>query len=272
MFPVVALLAGVGAAWLFSALSDPSGENSEADVSLSEKEKKRKTSLALQASGGSGSSSQRRLWTRVASIFVVCVIGANVLYNVGVMMNLGGYNSGRTEMKAAREVQLSRWYGAQKWIDDERTAGRLPHNLKVLCVGEAALFHARFPYAYNTVFDRSLFEQWFAKRTDSGDFQLRPAAEIRSTLRDHGITHVLINWSEVLRYREPGSYGFTDFVHPKHIAELVDLGVLQPVSLPASVALQPLNGSRLKQVEDWAPALKTTVEDQPALISIQLFE
>ena len=272
MFPVVALLAGVGAAWLFSALNDPSRENSEAERSLSEKEQKRKTSLALQASGGGGSSSLRTLWARVTTAFIACLVGANVLYNVGVMMNLGGYNSGRTEMQAAREVQLSRWYGAQKWIDDELAAGRLPHNLKVLCVGEAALFHARFPYVYNTVFDRSLFEQWFAKRTASGEFQMRPVAEIRATLLQHRITHVLINWSEVLRYREPGSYGFTDFVHPKHIAELVDLGVLQPVSLPASVALQPLNGSRLKQVEDWAPALKTTVEDQPALISIQLFE
>ncbi len=272
MFPVVALLAGVGAAWLFSALSDPSGENTEADVLLSEKEKKRKTSLALQASLGGGSSSLRTLWTRVATTFVVFVIGANVLYNVGVMMNLGGYNSGRTEMQAAREAQLSRWYGAQKWIDDELAAGRLPHNLKVLCVGEAALFHARFPYVYNTVFDRSLFEQWFAKQTSSGEFQLRPVAEIRATLLQHRITHVLINWSEVLRYREPGSYGFTDFVHPDQISELVRLGVLQSVPLPASVALQPLKGARLKQVEDWAPALKTTVEDQPALTAIQLFE
>ena len=272
MFPVVALLAGAGAAWLFSALNDPSGENSEADVSLSEKEKKRKTSLALQASMGGGSSSLRTIWPRVASTFVVCLIGANVLYNVGVMMNLGGYNSGRTEMKAARDVQLSRWYGAQKWIDDELAAGRLPHNLKVLCVGEAALFHARFPYVYNTVFDRSLFEQWFATRTASGEFQLRPVAEIRATLLQHRITHVLINWSEILRYREPGSYGFTDFVHPDQIRELVRLGVLQSVPLPASVALQPLKGSRLRQVEEWAPALQSNVDGQPALIAIQLFE
>ena len=272
MFPVVALLAGVGAAWLFSTLNDSSGENSEANGLMGEKEKKRKTSLALQASGGGGSLSLRTIWTRVASPFVVCVIGANVLYNVGVMMNLGGYNSGRTEMKAAREVQLSRWYGAQKWIDDELAAGRLPHNLKVLCVGEAALFHARFPYVYNTVFDRSLFEQWFAQRTSSGEFQLRPVAEIRAKLLQHRITHVLINWSEVLRYREPGSYGFTDFVHPDQIRELVRLGVLQSVPLPASVALQPLKGSRLRQVEEWAPALQSNVDGQPALIAIQLFE
>ena len=272
MFPVVALLAGVGAAWLFSALNDSSGENFETNGLMGETEKKRKTSLALQASMGGGSLSRRTIWTRVASVFVVCVIGANVLYNVGVMMNLGGYNSGRTEMKAARETQLSRWYGAQKWIDDELAAGRLPHNLKVLCVGEAALFHARFPYVYNTVFDQSLFEQWFAKRTASGELQLRPVAEIRATLLQHRITHVLINWSEVLRYREPGSYGFTDFVHPDQISELVRLGVLQPVPLPTSVALQPLKGLRLRQVEEWAPALQSNVDGQPALIAIQLFE
>ena len=50
------------------------------------------------------------------------------------------------------------------------------------------------------------------------------------------------------------------------------LGVLQSVPLPASVALQPLKGSRLRQVEQWAPTLQSNVEDQPALIAIQLFE
>ena len=94
--------------------------------------------------------------------------------------------------------------------------------------GEAALFHAKFPYVYNTVFDRSRFEHWFAERTESGGFRLRPTEQIRATLRQQGITHVLVNWSEILRYREPGSYGYTDFAHPDWLAKLQSAGVLEP--------------------------------------------
>ena len=265
MFPVVALLAGVGAAWLFTAL------NGQSDVEASH-EKHASGTNSHQTSRGNVPTNGHSPWAMSIATCVACLIAANVLYNVGVMINLSGYNAGRTDLQAARETQLSRWYGAQKWIEDELAAGRMPSNMKVLCVGEAALFHARFSYVYNTVFDRSLFEQWFARRTPSGQFELRPTEEIRATLRQHRITHVLINWSEVLRYREPGSYGYTNFAHPDHVSELVKLGVLQPVAIPASVALQPLKGDRLKQVEQWAPALKTSVDGQPALTAIQLFE
>ncbi len=297
MFPVVALLAGVGAAWLFTAIDGwpevesadalRSGTSSSQQASMSSRavkldrhgdgrvppsRRRRDGTTVGESAEPLRAGNQRRLWTIVADSLIVCLIGANVLYNVGVMINLSGYNAGRTDLQAARETQLSRWYGAQKWIEDELAAGRMPSNMKVLCVGEAALFHARFSYVYNTVFDRSQFEQWFARRTPSGQFELRPRAEILATLRQHRITHVLINWSEVLRYREPGSYGYTNFAHPDHVSELVQLGLLQPVTLPASVALQPLKEDRLKQVEEWAPALKTNVEGQPALTAIQLFE
>ena len=231
MFPAVALLAGVGAAWLFAVLRSP-----------------------LQVA---------------AARLVTLLIAANVLYNAGVMMNLGGFNAGRTELNAARELVKS---PSQKWLDDERAAGRLPRELKVLCVGEAALFHARFPYVYNTVFDRSLFEQWFFERTDSGQMRLRSVDDIRATLRQHGITHVLVNWSEILRYREPGSYGYTDVAHPSCFAELQAAGVLgASLPLPNHVTFSALSDSRRKQIEAWAPSLLTTVDDKPAYVSVQVF-
>ena len=45
----------------------------------------------------------------------------------------------------------------------------------------------------------------------------------------HGITHVFVNWQEIQRYREPGSYGYTDFVRPNVFDELVRSGLLRPV-------------------------------------------
>jgi hypothetical protein len=231
MFPVVALLAGAGAAWLFAVLHSP-----------------------LQV---------------VVAWLVTLLIAANVLYNAGVMINLGGFNAGRTELNAARELVKS---PSQKWLDDELVAGRLPREMKVLCVGEAALFHARFPYVYNTVFDRSLFEQWFTERAASGELRLRPAEDIRTTLRQHGITHILVNWSEILRYREPGSYGYTEVAHPSRFAELQAAGILgAPLPLPNDATFGGLSDNRRNQIEAWAPSLLTTIEDKPAYIAVQVF-
>ncbi len=230
MFPAVALLAGAGAAWLFAVPRSP-----------------------LQV---------------VSAWFVALLIAANVLFNAGVMMNLGGFNAGRTELNAAREMVKS---PSQKWLDDELAAGHLPRETKVLCVGEAALFHARFPYVYNTVFDRSLFEQWFFERTNSGEVRLRPVEEIRATLRQHGITHVLVNWSEILRYREPGSYGYTEVAHPDRIAELQSAGVLGPSLLPHLVGIGFAGDSRRRQIEAWGPSLLTTLEGHPAYVAVQVF-
>jgi hypothetical protein len=142
-----------------------------------------------------------------------------------------------------------------QWINDEIAAGRLPQDTKVLCVGEAALFHAKFPYVYNTVFDRSIFESWFAERTDEG-LRLRSADQIRATLKDHGITHLLVNWAEILRYREPGSYGYTDFAHPDRLQELQKAGLIGPaLPLPDRVTFAPASPKTQQQVKDWAPGL-----------------
>jgi hypothetical protein len=109
----------------------------------------------------------------------------------------------------------------------------LPPGSKVLLVGEARVFDARFPVVYNTVFDRNLFEEWTADPKPNLPPErrpLRPAEEIRRTFAEQGVTHVYVNWREVLRYRT--TYGFTPFVTPARFDELRRLGVLgEPASL-----------------------------------------
>ena len=87
-----------------------------------------------------------------------------------------------------------------------------------------------FPCLYNTVFDHSIIEEWCAARPGepAGPAGLRDAAAIRKKLADEGITHVYVNWLEILRYRSPGNYGYTDFVTPELFAELQRLGILGP--------------------------------------------
>lgn len=197
------------------------------------------------------------------------LIAASVLFNAWVMQNIGGFNAGRTDLRTAAELVVS---PPQRWLNDEFASGRLPRDFKVLCVGEAALFHAHFPYVYNTVFDRSRFEEWFAERSDSGEFRLRAPDQIRETLRQQGITHVLVNWSEILRYREPGSYGYTDFAHPDWFAKLQAAGLLDgPMTLPDRVAFVPVTEARRKQVADWAPGLLTSLADRPAIRAVQVY-
>src|SRR5690606_10578084 len=98
---------------------------------------------------------------------------------------------------------------------------------------------AEFGYAYNTVFDESLFEQWTSARVPGvppAEQPLRPAEEIRQTLGERGITHVFVNWSEILRYRL--TYGYTAFVTPERFEQLVREGVLRPVPLDGRYALR----------------------------------
>ena len=83
---------------------------------------------------------------------------------------------------------------------------------------DAEMFEARFPVVYNTVFDESIFEHWCGDDRSplpAGERPLRSAEEIRQTFAAHGITHVYVNWLEVLRYRSPGNYGYTDFASPR---------------------------------------------------------
>ena len=61
----------------------------------------------------------------------------------------------------------------------------------------------------------------------------RSAAERRAVLNQEQITYVLVNWSEIERYRSPGNYGFTAFVtKPLVRDELVrDQQILRPLAL-----------------------------------------
>ena len=118
----------------------------------------------------------------------------------------------------------------------------LPPDAKLLLVGEADIFDARFPVVYNTVFDKSLFRQWMAI---PGTQQFKPAAEIRGKLQAEGITHLFVNWKEILRYRT--TYGYTEFVTPKRFQKLQQLGILKD---PTTIRLMPLKALNKSEQRD----------------------
>ena len=131
---------------------------------------------------------------------------------------------------------------------------------KVLFVGDAETFDASFSYEYNTVFDHSIFEVDCSSSlpdVPAQDQLLRSAAEIRQTWQARGITHIVVNWSEILRYRT--TYKYTDFVNPRRFTELVETGVLTPVAVPPERSFVPwenVASEKQREALQWAPELK----------------
>jgi hypothetical protein len=143
-----------------------------------------------------------------------------------------------------------------------------------LFVGDAEIFDARFPLVYNTVFDKSIFEEWCGKSDpalSSVDRPLRSAEEIRRTFAEQGITHVYVNWLEILRYRT--SYRYTDFVTPEKFAELQRMGVLAPAwSTSGAFQLwEETNPSYRAEVERWSPSLRVRSAKGEFLKTFEVF-
>jgi 4-amino-4-deoxy-L-arabinose transferase-like glycosyltransferase len=146
----------------------------------------------------------------------------------------------------------------------------------VLFVGEAKVFNAEFPVIYNTVFDEDIFQQWTAQpahEVPDKELSMKPAREIAEKLKAEHIAYVYVNWAEVLRYRLPGSYGYTDYVTPKRFQQLVQEGVLQS-PLPNEYSYQKfesLPDNKRKEIEQWAPELIVERDGVRYFVTAQIF-
>lgn len=195
MLPLVALLAGCGLA------------------------------RAVATIGAWSSNTSRRLATGVLGGVVVVGTTFNFVFS---STGLAGYNDFLRDLPQARTMAAMITMPEIVWLNTH-----LPEESRVLAVGDAEVFEARFPVRYNTVFDRSLFEELCGSPGYVGPAGARPsrdAAAILEELRAEGITHLYVNWSEILRYRT--TYGYTDFVTPERFAALVEAGVLKPGLCP----------------------------------------
>ena len=190
---------------------------------------------------------------------------AVVLFNLALATSpLGGNNSYLMELKSLRKLTRTPCIAFVESL-------QLAPTDKVLFVGEAEMFDAAFPYEYNTVFDHSIFEADCSAalpNTLTGVQPLRPAQEILDHWHARGITHVVVNWSEILRYRT--TYTYTDFVHPSRFQSLVNAGVLVRDDRAQLGLFEGLASEKQAEVLRWAPELQRPAPQGSA--ALVLFE
>lgn len=207
----------------------------------------------------------RREWRYPASV----VAGCCILFNLGfVSTALCGLNTWLGDYARVRPIAESSAPAVAAV-----NALNLPAEARVLCVGEAQVFDARFDLVYNTVFDVSIFESWCSAdqpgRTPA-DQPMRSEAKIRETLTREGITHVLVNWEEILRYRT--TYRYTDFVAPWRFDWLREHGLLEtPQPLTGWRPLESFDRAQQAEIAAWGPELIVTRDGRQMVVRAQLY-
>ncbi len=117
---------------------------------------------------------------------------------------------------AGDENQVPRIFPTTAWVNQN-----LPNRkARILLVGEARVFDFIAPIEYSTCFDVNPAEVYLKGKSRT---------EQLTSLRQRGITHILIQWTEIHRYRYPNNYGFSEWPQPSDIQKLVDDGVVSRV-------------------------------------------
>ena len=215
--------------------------------------------------------SPSKLWRWVCGT----VIALSVLFNLGfVTTPLCGYSAYLADLDKARSGCESTAEGIA-YLNHLHDTGTLPQDAVVLCVGEAQVFDARPRVIYNTVFDQPILRDWLAERPAGDvaerDWPLRPIEDVRKQFESHGVTHVLVNWQELLRYRM--TYGYSDFVTPSRFTWLRENGLL---SNPAEFSTgmreyENLDEKSRAELDRWAPELKRRYQGKIVYSAWQVF-
>ena len=160
------------------------------------------------------------MWKSFVTLVLLSVTAYNVFF---CTLAIVGFHAGLMDLQQARELAIR--------SDILFLNQNLPESARVLMVGEAEVFDADFALVYNTTFDDSIFEQWTTHPDDHSlpvkERRMNDVAAIKARLSAEKITHVFVNWGEILRYRRPDSYGYAEYVQPARIQQLVDCGILR---------------------------------------------
>lgn len=206
-----------------------------------------------------------------SKVIVIAAMAPALIFNQAfITTELSGYNAYVIDLNAARQI-TARITSPETVFLNQYMKNRRG---KVLSVGEAELFDATFPYAYNTVFDRSLFAEWTGvvdRDQPEGEWEMRSPAVIRELFRQNDIREILVNWQEILRYRL--TYGYTDYVTPDRFRALQEAQLIGP-AVERAEFLKPaesLSEDQRREIEAWAPELLIELDGKDYFITTQVF-
>lgn len=216
--------------------------------------------LLAALAGASWHLSDSKFWRAfIVGCTVVCSI-----FNYGFCrLDVVGLHAGLMDLNAAREIPVRR--------DIRLLNSTLPDTARVLMVGEAEVFDANFDLVYNTVFDDSIFEEWTAGPRAAGtprsERSMKTASEIRDVLAQHRITHIFVNWSEILRYRR--TYGYSGYVTPMRFQQLQKHNLVEPPITMASREWNAMDAAEQAEIQSWAGG--NTLKQGLSWTSVQLY-
>ena len=218
--------------------------------------------LLSLAAGATWLISASKVWKS----FLLTVIAVVTLFNVRFCgLALVGFHVGLQDLEAARQTTIR--------SDIRFLNETLPADATVLMVGEAEVFDATFPLAYNTVFDECLFKAWTTLPDDSRrpvtERRMLPPEQTLQKLREHGITHIFVNWGAVLRYRL--TYGYTEYVDPARLQQLLDDGVLSSRKVLLPQLWSKLSRDEQAMVNSWRGSERLH-EDDSLFSAVELYE
>jgi hypothetical protein len=179
--------------------------------------------MALLAGAGAAWS-HARLWRRVANGVLTLMLTLNFVYVVAPPALAD--NRYLVSLDQLREdVRMAPVPGAHRPVAFDYLEQHVPPGSRVLVVGDAALFELEVPALYNTCFDDCIFESIVRNRSEQ---------ERRRLLDKLNISHVYIDWAELRRYRQPGNYGYSDYVQPQlvHGQLVAEQEILRPIPVP----------------------------------------
>lgn len=180
--------------------------------------------LAAALAGAGAVWSERLSWRIVAG----ASLSLAFLFNaIDVTSGLCGPAHYSVDVRKQSQANIRSLWPAIASLNDERL---IPRDSRVLVVGFAGLYDAVPAVRYNTVFNENLLERWVDESAADPvrGAPARPFKRLLKKLRQEGITHVLVDWTWIDRYRAPGNYGFTPFITHELVDELTHQGILIP--------------------------------------------
>lgn len=185
--------------------------------------------ITLAAGGLTWSAS--RVWRWFAIACVAVSLPYHLVYCTCGLCGLPNYTAD------LRSQWQSNWQGEPAVLvaNDTRI---VPADSYVMVLGYSAIYNCQPMAMYATVFDDNAFEQIARNPEAPQPDALKPGFRIQAAFDTLKLDFVIVDWSWIKRYREPGNYGYPAFVQPAVFARLCQMGVFEKVPLPHSFPLE----------------------------------